>query len=126
MISSVSKCSSGARRAALTLRPPPPAICQLRCISHKHSLQSAEAAPSQPKAHFEKASVLPEISDVLTRRIKAGKLVAGIAAPSDSDMFKGPVSSLFIFLYLSLSLLTSTSSKQESQRQNDGTVSSLP
>lgn len=31
------------------------------------------------------------INDILERRAKAGKLVAGTAAASDSDMFKGPV-----------------------------------
>lgn len=32
------------------------------------------------------------IQDIKERRAKAGKLVAGTAAPSDSDMFKAPVS----------------------------------
>lgn len=33
------------------------------------------------------------IDEILARRAKAGKLVAGVAAASDSDMWKGPVSS---------------------------------
>lgn len=37
------------------------------------------------------ASVIDEIK---ARRAKAGKLVAGVAAASDSDMFKGSVSCL--------------------------------
>jgi hypothetical protein len=32
------------------------------------------------------------IDDIMARRARAGKLVAGIAAASDSDMFKGSVS----------------------------------
>ena len=32
------------------------------------------------------------VNDILERRAKAGKLVAGTAAYSDSDMFKAPVS----------------------------------
>lgn len=40
------------------------------------------------------------INDILERRAKAGKLVAGTAAYSDSDMFKAPVSQIF-FLFLS-------------------------
>lgn len=32
------------------------------------------------------------ISDILERRAKAGKLIAGTAAYCDSDMFKAPVS----------------------------------
>jgi hypothetical protein len=32
------------------------------------------------------------VQEILARRAKAGKLVAGVAAASDSDMWKGPVS----------------------------------
>lgn len=35
------------------------------------------------------------LNDILERRAKAGKLVAGTAAYSDSDMFKAPVSFLW-------------------------------
>lgn len=34
------------------------------------------------------------IDEIKARRAKAGKLVAGVAAASDSDMFKGSVSCL--------------------------------
>lgn len=37
------------------------------------------------------------INDILERRAKAGKLVAGTAAYSDSDMFKAPVSTTILF-----------------------------
>lgn len=37
------------------------------------------------------------INDILERRAKAGKLVAGTAAYSDSDMFKAPVSFSLLF-----------------------------
>lgn len=46
------------------------------------------------------------IQEILARRATAGKLIAGIAAASDSDMFKGSVSCsnsqeffFFFFLY---------------------------
>lgn len=54
---------------------------------------NAEAAPAAKQAHFERADdSTPGINEIMARRAKAGKLVAGIAAASDSDMFKGPVS----------------------------------
>lgn len=34
------------------------------------------------------------VNIIMKRRAEAGKLVAGIGAASDSDMFKGPVSSI--------------------------------
>lgn len=46
------------------------------------------ALVAQPAAHV-KGSVVDAIN---VRRAKAGKLVAGIAAASSSDMFKGSVS----------------------------------
>jgi aromatic amino acid aminotransferase I len=36
--------------------------------------------------------VLPSTSSVAARRAKAGKLIAGTAASTSSDFFKGPVS----------------------------------
>ncbi|KAI6785848.1 Aromatic amino acid aminotransferase-like protein [Emericellopsis cladophorae] len=48
-----------------------------------------EAAPAAALAHHEKRGGLKVIDDILARRAKAGKLVAGIAAASNSDMFKG-------------------------------------
>lgn len=54
---------------------------------------SGEAAPEAIGAHFQKTrSDVKAIQDILDRREKAGKLVAGVAAASHSDMFKGPVS----------------------------------
>lgn len=49
-----------------------------------------EAEPIPPQKPKESIT----INDVLQRRAKAGKLVAGTAAYSDSDMFKAPVSLL--------------------------------
>lgn len=66
---------------------------QRACIhSTSHNLSSAEAAPDAKQAHFESGRGLRAIDEILARRAKAGKLVAGIAAASDSDMFKGSVS----------------------------------
>jgi aromatic amino acid aminotransferase I / 2-aminoadipate transaminase len=52
----------------------------------------AEAASVARPATFEKEDGASRIADVMARRAQAGKLVAGVAAYSDSDMFKGPVS----------------------------------
>lgn len=46
-----------------------------------------EAQPIPAQKPREKVT----INDILARRAKAGKLVAGTAAYSDSDMFKAPV-----------------------------------
>lgn len=73
------------------------------------------------------------IEDILARRAKAGKLVAGIAAASDSDMWKGPVShhprptksySIHVFNYhLNDTIFSNMQiSKLENQRQSAGTV----
>jgi hypothetical protein len=59
--------------------------------SSKH-LSSTETAPAARPAHYDTSQKLSAIDVVKERRLKAGKLVAGIAAASDSDMFKGPVS----------------------------------
>lgn len=48
------------------------------------------------------------IDDILQRRKKAGKLVAGTAAYSDSDMFKAPVRQIrTLHFHLTSSSLTS-------------------
>lgn len=95
MASTIAKSCPGARRAttSLLLLPGPLPTRQTRRLltTTKPTLYSAEAAPSQPKARHDKAQSVPAIGDVMARRAKAGKLVAGIAAASDSDMFKGPV-----------------------------------
>ncbi|PHH78284.1 hypothetical protein CDD82_3140 [Ophiocordyceps australis] len=49
---------------------------------------STEAAPASVCAKEKTRS--SAIGQVLSRRARAGKLVAGVAAASDSDMFKGP------------------------------------
>ena len=91
MIFTVAKGAPGARRATASILRQ--SVVQRRLLSNnKPSLYSAEAAPSQPRAHHDKEQSFPAVADVLARRVKAGKLVAGIAAASDSDMFKGPVS----------------------------------
>ena len=70
-------------------------LCPRRCIHANTARLSAEAAPTSRPAHYDKtrrgSSVIDEI---LLRRAKAGRLVAGVAAPSDSDMFKGDVSDM--------------------------------
>ena len=48
-------------------------------------LPNSEPIPAKHAKHS------TSLSDILDRRAKAGKLVAGTAAYSDSDMFKAPV-----------------------------------
>jgi hypothetical protein len=87
------------------------------------------APPSAISNGFEgvtdtEAIVLPgslTVSGVAARRAKAGKLVAGTAAFTSSDFFKGSVCCLShyeIFLLIS-------SSPRESQRRRDGIVSGV-
>jgi len=54
-------------------------------------LPDAEPVPPKHAKHS------TSLADILERRAKAGKLVAGTAAYSDSDMFKAPVCILFLF-----------------------------
>lgn len=51
----------------------------------------AEAVPAESEAVFEKRQKPSPFDGVRERRAKAGKLIAGVAAASDSDMFKAPV-----------------------------------
>lgn len=51
---------------------------------HSKSQDSSEALPVTPRQRV-------TIADILERRAKAGRLVAGTAAYSDADMFKAPV-----------------------------------
>jgi uncharacterized protein (DUF2384 family) len=75
------------------------------------------APVAQPATHV-KGSVVNEITE---RRAKAGKLQAGIAAASTSDMFKGSVS---LLVYVPDRVFTNLiRSKKESQRQSVGIVS---
>lgn len=91
-----------ARSRALAVSRHGTATISLRTIRPLHSsshLNSAEAAAAaQPATH--EAEYAPSLlSEIAARRAKAGKLVAGIAAASDSDMFKGPVSVFIQRLY---------------------------
>jgi aromatic amino acid aminotransferase I len=71
------------------------------CVSHKFHTKSSDSsieaigtaaklpdAEPTPAKHPKHTTTL---KDILERRAKAGKLVAGTAAYSDSDMFKAPV-----------------------------------
>ncbi|WYZ34951.1 hypothetical protein EsH8_I_001227 [Colletotrichum jinshuiense] len=50
----------------------------------------ADAVPVERQATFEKRQEPSPFDGVRERRAKAGKLIAGVAAASDSDMFKAP------------------------------------
>jgi hypothetical protein len=63
-----------------------------RSFHSKSAVQStAEAAPQQQDASFEKQSSPSPFDAINARRAKAGRLLAGVAAASDADMFKAPV-----------------------------------
>lgn len=47
--------------------------------------------PAAKQATFDKSRSPSIVDEITIRRAKAGKLVAGVAAASDSDMFKGSV-----------------------------------
>lgn len=51
----------------------------------------ADAVPVERQATFEKRQEPSPFDGVRERRAKAGKLIAGVAAASDSEMFKSPV-----------------------------------
>lgn len=55
-------------------------------------LGTAAKLPEADPIPVKKPKDAVTIKDILERRAKAGKLVAGTAAYSDSDMFKAPVS----------------------------------
>lgn len=82
---------------------------------------SAEAAPAARPAHFETTHRVPAIEAVAARRAKAGKLVAGVAAASDSDMFKGSVRRLALVVLV----LADSVRLLGNHRPNDGIVSPL-
>lgn len=77
-------------RAAVRHRASPSTGCMFHTKSHCSSIA---AVPATEPARFDKGQRPSAIDEVLARRAKSGKLVAGVAAASDSDMFKGPVSS---------------------------------
>ncbi|RFU72446.1 aromatic aminotransferase aro8 [Trichoderma arundinaceum] len=86
--------TKAARLRALVVSRHGAATASVRAVRSLHSrsshLNSAEAAATaQPATH--QAEYAPSLlGEIAARRAKAGKLVAGIAAASDSDMFKGP------------------------------------
>lgn len=65
-----------------------------RSLHSRPSHNSAEAAAAAQPATHEVEYSPSVLRDIAARRAKAGKLVAGIAAASDSDMFKGSVSAV--------------------------------
>ncbi|KAI5463038.1 pyridoxal phosphate-dependent transferase [Mariannaea sp. PMI_226] len=69
-----------------------PAARHVRMLHSKSSLLNAEAAAVARPAHDANEERLSAIDEIKARRAKAGKFVAGIAAASDSDMFKGSTS----------------------------------
>ncbi|OPB39586.1 ARO Transcriptional regulator [Trichoderma guizhouense] len=85
--------TKAARLRALiaTRRSVAPISCRTaRSLHTRSSLNSAEAAATAQPATHEVDYAPSLLSEIAARRAKAGKLVAGIAAASDSDMFKGP------------------------------------
>lgn len=60
-----------------------------RCIAvaARASIRSFHNHPANRSAQ---TSQTPAIEAVMQRRVQAGKFAPGIAAASDSDMFKGP------------------------------------
>ncbi|WQF77681.1 Putative aminotransferase, class I/classII, pyridoxal phosphate-dependent transferase, major [Colletotrichum destructivum] len=73
--------------ASVTLVP----LTQHSFHSKRGDRSVAEAVPAESKAVFEKRQKPSPFDGVRERRAKAGKLIAGVAAASDSDMFKAPV-----------------------------------
>lgn len=64
--------------------------------SSKRPHEVLGTAAKQPEAEpfpVQKPNERVTVNDIKERRAKAGKLVAGVAAYCDSDMFKAPVSS---------------------------------
>ncbi|EFQ26531.1 aromatic amino acid aminotransferase [Colletotrichum graminicola] len=79
------------RLRSLGSAPVTPVTLAQRAFHSKSSDRSvADAAPIERKATFEKRQEPSPFDGVRERRAKAGKLIAGVAAASDSDMFKAP------------------------------------
>ncbi|TDZ26347.1 Aromatic amino acid aminotransferase [Colletotrichum orbiculare MAFF 240422] len=71
--------------------PAPVTYLHQRSFNFKSSDRSvADAVPVERQATFEKRQTPSPFDGVRERRAKAGKLIAGVAAASDSDMFKAP------------------------------------
>jgi hypothetical protein len=77
-------------------------------------------SPTRPRSRI-------TINDIQDRRAKAGKLVAGTAAYSDSDMFKAPVRTHLVSVTAMATLTRfNVPSLWESPKPRDGTVSDQP
>ncbi|KAF6841578.1 aromatic amino acid aminotransferase I [Colletotrichum musicola] len=90
-------CSPASQLTALRLRRLPlvpvthVASPSQRTFNSKSGDRSvADAVPVERQAVFEKRQEPSPFDGVRERRRKAGKLIAGVAAASDSDMFKAP------------------------------------
>jgi hypothetical protein len=88
----------------------------------KLKAQSVAVPLSEKPAVFEKRQSWSALESVMDRRAKAGKLIAGVAAASDSDMFKAPVSALALQDQGHISFLTvcTTSGSRKSNGQEMG------
>lgn len=98
---------AAALRGLLTPRSVPSTSCHFRPGhvyaarrlirgSSKRPHEVLGTAAKQPEAEpipVQKLNDKVTVNDIKERRAKAGKLVAGVAAYCDSDMFKAPVSS---------------------------------
>ncbi|KAL9943809.1 hypothetical protein D7B24_003906 [Verticillium nonalfalfae] len=77
--------------SATACQTAPVGLMSRRSFHAKPKLNSAgEAAPVQQDAVLENKQPISVFDSIRERRAKAGKLVAGVAAVSDSDMFKAP------------------------------------
>lgn len=99
-------------RKLLTPRSVPSTSCHFRARhaytarrlingSSKRPHEVLGTAAKQPEAEpipAQKPNDRVTVNDIQERRAKAGKLVAGVAAYCDSDMFKAPVSSRHSFI----------------------------
>lgn len=94
------------------------------------SSSAAAAAPVSRLPDVPETVPIPEtphrvsIAEIKERRAKAGRLVAPTAAPSDADMFKGPVCS-YVYFNVSNAVNTHLMSHRPlgNQTQSAGTVS---
>lgn len=111
----------GRERAPVTWEP----VASQRPFHSKSSDRSvADAVPVERKATFEKRQQPSPFDGVRERRAKAGKLIAGVAAASDSDMFKAPVCCLSQYIQISSDVvLTSHHRPLGNPHQSDGIVS---
>ena len=82
--------------------PPPPTLA----MSPAQVVANGGAATNgDAKLVLDESGVVTEpklsiVDEITARRAKAGKFVAGLAAASNSDMFKGPVSATTVQYYI--------------------------